>query len=79
MENSGTLKFLLVESGILGFGIWNSTPGIRNPAIAIGIQNHSVHSRIEGSLGLLYRGRNEQKISRETRLAPQMCNKADFK
>ena len=24
-------KFLLVESGILGFGIWNTAQGIRNP------------------------------------------------
>ena len=24
-------KILLVESGILGFGIWNTAQGIRNP------------------------------------------------
>ena len=33
-------KLLLVESGILGFGIWNTAQGIRNP-LTIGIQNSS--------------------------------------
>ena len=33
-------KILLLESGILGFGIWKTAQGIRNP-LRIGIQNPS--------------------------------------
>ena len=31
LAESGIGKFLLVESGILGFGVWNSAEGVRNP------------------------------------------------
>ena len=31
LAESGIRKFLLVESGILGFGIWKSAEGVRNP------------------------------------------------
>ena len=37
LVESGILKICLVESGILGFAIWNTAQGIRNPRC--GIQN----------------------------------------
>ena len=39
-ENQESWKILLLESGILGFGIWKTAQGIRNP-LTIGIQNPS--------------------------------------
>ena len=39
-ENQESWKILLLESGILGFGIWKTAQGSRNP-LRIGIQNPS--------------------------------------
>ena len=62
-------KFLLVESGILGFGIWNTAQGIRNLKAIFGIRKlssrsqylesglHGVESRIQDCLGFPYMGR----------------------
>ena len=42
-ENQESRKILLLESGILGFGIWKTAQGIWNP-LTIGIQNPSKSS-----------------------------------
>ena len=73
IQISGSGRFLLVESGILGFGIWNVAKesgislkiGIWNPSSTDkenGIQYletgiHGVESRIQDCLGFPYMGR----------------------
>lgn len=74
LRNPLSARFLLVESGIVGFGIWNTAEGIWNPQ-TIDIRNpsfmdkesgiqyrksgiHGVETRIQDSLGFPYTGRN---------------------
>ena len=61
LVESGILKICLVESGILGFAIWNTAQGIRNPTKDCNPEStdkesgiHGVESRIQDFLKFPY-------------------------